>query len=124
MKAATIPWCDRAERGLDIAARSPEEMARIRADVEAGKAQLWRLDDLTRETYLVTRVERHPNGERELVLVVCQGSDADTIIPWCMALAEDSGIKRLRAHIERAGLVRKFERFGWSKKETVVAHGW
>ncbi|WP_375191234.1 hypothetical protein [Marinobacter sp.] len=124
MKAQRIDWNDRAESGLDIAARSPEEMARIRADVAAGRAQLWRLDDLTRETYLVTRVERHPNGERELVLVVCQGSDADVIIPWCMQLAEDCGIKRLRAHIERPGLVRKFERHGWSKKETVVAHGW
>ncbi|WP_428398408.1 hypothetical protein [Marinobacter salarius] len=124
MNAHQIQWNDEAEKGLAVAARSPEEMASIKANVKAGKAQLWQMTGLKKETYLVTRVERPPHGERVLVLVVCQGSDADIIIPWCMHLAEDSGIKRLRAHIERDGLVRKFERFGWTKKETVIAHGW
>ena len=124
MNAHQIQWNDEAEKGLAVAARSPEEMESIKANVKAGKAQLWQMQGLKKPTYLVTRVERPPHGERVLVLVVCQGSDADSIIPWCMHLAEDSGIKRLRAHIERDGLVRKFERFGWTKKETVIAHGW
>lgn len=124
MNAQQIDWNDEAEAGLEIAARSAEEMELIKADVKARKAQLWQMDGLEKPTYLVTRVERQSNGQRVLVLVVCQGSDADTIIPWCQHLAEDSGIKRMRAHIQRDGLVRKFERHGWTKKETVIGHGW
>jgi hypothetical protein len=119
VETALIDWNPEAERALKKANASKGDLQAWRAEVDSGQAQLWQVagDSVG---YLLTRVERYPNGEDELVLVAGAGTNCRPLISWAMKLAASHGIRSIRTHIKRPGLQRIYESLGWHLSERVM----
>lgn len=109
-------WSADAEAGLMPAAFG--DMAIIRAEVQAGQADLWRLGG-SADGWLVTRQE-----DGELVLMCGAGKNAAGVIRHCLEVARKNGLT-VRAHIRRPGMQRIYERAGFRLREWVMGseHG-
>ena len=105
-----IPWSDTAERGLVISAG--DDMNIIKNQVLTGRAQLWEHHLNGKHGYIVTRIDVEGLGT-ELVLVLGEGSGLHDAVPLFKQVAVDLGIKGMRVHVKRKGLIRMFSRHGF-----------
>lgn len=120
-----VPWSETAGQALRNAAGSPAVLRQAKADIRAGRAQLWQHRTPGHQrpyTYVVTRVERDESGGRELVVWLGEGTHTRTVIKWATALAKANGMTA-RAHITDNRLCRIFQRLGWHETERVVCYG-
>lgn len=119
IQAQVMDWNPEAAAALAQARATPDDLEQYRSQVEQGTAQLWRLTGDT-DSHVLTRVEEHPNGDHELVIVAGTGNNSRQVIAWAMKLATEHELHTLRAHITRPGLQRIFEGLGWHEAERVM----
>jgi len=112
-------WTRAAGEALATARATPADLDAYRADVESGQAQLWEIPG-DPVSYVLTRVEQDTAGNLELVIVAGAGQNAAETIEWFNELASKAGIPSIRAHINRPGLARIFERQGYTLDEWVM----
>ena len=110
------PWNDFAERA--IARIEGACMVDIRREVQIGRSQLWHCSHERKHGYVVTRLEERESG-REWVLVAGVGKGFHEFVPFFIAAAAARGLP-LRAHVNRCGMVRMYERVGFHISEYVV----
>ena len=122
VKITQINWEPDIAYHLAKAAGSKECLDNVAEEVKRGLAQLWQITGES-SGYLVTRVEREPSGEREMVLVLGEGKGAKAVIGWAVELANNHGIKKMRTHITRPGLKKIYENLGWHQREIVMEWG-
>lgn len=115
------PWSDEAADALLSAAGDRQTLSSVADEVAAKTSQLWRFETAAITGWLVTRVEIGPYG-LELVIVLGAGRGARSLIPWAKQLAKNHGIKRVRTHVKRPGLVRLYQREGFQIDQTVMVH--
>lgn len=113
-------WCDEAAAAL-AGLIEAEVLPLFRSWVESGDAILWRITGADFVTWLITRVEIFPSGERELVLDVIAGKNCKEIVKTLMERAKNLGIQTVRFethHSEK--LAKKFiGGLGFSRVATV-----
>lgn len=107
-------WSEAAAR--ELAGAMPEDGEIIADAVQAGRAQLYRVEN---RGYLVLAVERRGRGP-ELVIVAGAGRGLHEVIPELRAMARRAGIATMRTHVKRRGLVRMYRRHGFEPEETVL----
>jgi len=112
-----IPWSDAAEKGLLISAG--EDMAIIKNQVLNGVAQLWEHNLNGTHGFIVTRIDVEGLGT-ELVLVLGEGSGLNEAVPLFKQVALDLGIKSIRVHVKRKGLIRMFSRHDFNVEMYVL----
>lgn len=112
-------WCPEAEASLSRARATPGDLEAYRADVADGLAQLWRVPGEP-VSWVLTRVEQDMAGDLEMVIVAGAGQNAPDTIGWFTELARLQGIPTIRAHINRPGLTRIFERQGYHLDEWIM----
>lgn len=112
-------WTAEAAASLARARATAADLQAYQQDVTAGTAQLWRIPGEP-VSYVVTRVERDSAGTLELVIVAGAGQNAAATISWFTGLARREGIPSIRAHINRPGLTRIFERQGYTLDEWIM----
>lgn len=113
MKWVRCAWSEEAARGL--AEAMGMDAAEIEADVRAGRAELWRIDD---HGWVVTRMECSTSG-RELVLVAGQGRGLHQVVSDAQRIARAAGAASIRIHSARRGMGRMLARLGFEAVETV-----
>ena len=117
--AQKVAWCDRAAEYLERARATPADLQQWRQEVADNQAQLWKITGGF-ESYVLTRVEEYATGALEMVIVAGAGEHAREVIRWATQLARENGIPSVRAHINRPGLQRIFEREGYHLAEWVM----
>ncbi len=113
-----VPWCEEAEAAFLSHPDTAEDIDSIRQDVENDAAQLWRFTGPA-TMWLVTRLERYPNGRRELVLVNAIGRNSRLVLDVCERLARRISAGNLRCHVRSKPLMRILEAKGWEPERTV-----
>lgn len=103
-------WSSEAAAGLSLTLGNDEAI--ISAEVIKGVSQLWRVND---GSWLITRAE-----DDELVIVCFQGKNSVSVGAKIIRQAKAAGFKSIRAHVQRRGMVRMFERFGARQREIVL----
>ncbi len=71
-------------------------------EVEKGISQLWEL----KNGLLVTRVETHPNGFRQMVVICVVGKQLKEFSNVIEELARQNNIKTIACYTERPGMFR------------------
>lgn len=117
--AEKISWTEEAGRFLATARATPADLAQWQEDVQAGTAQLWQFSG-DFKSYVLTRVEEYHGGQLEMVIVAGAGKNSREVIAWVTKLAKDHGIPTIRAHINRPGLCRIFQKQGYHLDEWVM----
>lgn len=114
-----VPWSEEAAFHLGQAL-NPCALADAKAQVEAGSAQLWDCNDGAMGGYVVTRIDRteQPRGV-ELVWVACAGKGFARFAPAFIGAAKELNLP-IRGHVNRPGLIRMYERFGFKYSETIM----
>lgn len=88
----------------------------ILREIRQGISEAWRVNDGA--AWMVTRIERTQAG-KELVIVCLEGRGFDVIAPGIIELAKRGGFQSIRAHAQRRGLFRMYERHGLTEAERV-----
>lgn len=107
-------WTAEAEQGLG--ASLGEDAAELARQVNAGRAELWRING---DTYMVTRVHRTASAN-ELVVCCLAGHGLREIVPVVLATARRDGRRGVRCHIKRPGMARLLAPFGFAERERVL----
>lgn len=111
------PWNDFAERALVRV--EGLGIVDVKREVEEGISQLWHCTgDDGSGGYVVTRLEQRPSG-REWVLVAGVGRGFRQFAPLFLNAAREAGV-RIRAHVNRPGMVRMYDRLGFHISEYVL----
>lgn len=113
-----VTWCDQADQAFASHPDTADDLASIRSDVIDDQAQLWRFTGPA-DMWLVTRLERYANGDRELVLVNAIGSNSRLVLSVCDRMARQAGAQSLRAHLKNPALMRIFRARGWYPDRTI-----
>ena len=114
----------RLEPWNDLAAHQLERieglgLIDVQREVEAGVSQLWHCHDAEGNNgYVVTRMERRPSG-LEWVFVAGVGRGFYKFIACFIEVAREKGIP-IRAHVNRRGMVRMYDRIGFRVSEYVL----
>lgn len=114
-----VPWCEEAEAAFRSHPDTAEDLDNIRRNVQEDNAQLWRFTGPA-SMWLVTRVERYPSGQRELVLVNAIGKNSRLVLDVCDRMAEKIGAQSIRAHLVSTPLMRILEARGWQRHRVVM----
>ncbi|MFL1484898.1 hypothetical protein [Marinobacter sp. LN3S78] len=114
-----VTWSPEAAASLAAARATPADLEAYRRDVERDLAHLWRVPGEP-VSYVLTRVEQDSAGSLEMVIVAGAGQNAPDTIEWFTDLARRNGIPSIRAHINRPGLTRIFERQGYTLDEWIM----
>lgn len=112
-------WSQQAAASLQRARMTPADLEHCRQDVAEGTAQLWRIPGEP-VSYVITRVEEDAAGNQEMVIVAGAGKNAAETIGFFTELASRNQIPSIRAHINRPGLQRIFERQGYHLSEWIM----
>lgn len=111
------PWNDFAERALVRV--EGLGVLDVKREVEEGISQLWHCTDADGSGgYVVTRLERRPSG-LEWVLVAGVGRGFQKFAPLFINAAREKGVP-VRAHVNRRGMVRMYDRLGFRVSEYVL----
>lgn len=97
MHAERVPWSNEAEAGLSQTFNNERDA--IRADVNEGRAELWKLDNGT--TWMITRGEG-----AELVIVAFQGENLQAWMRHLYGIAKSLGYTTARFHTSTPALAR------------------
>lgn len=92
-----LAWSDRAERGLALTLT--DDRASLVADVNAGRVELWEIDDGA--CWLVTCV-----AAGELVICCVQGTGLRPLAAVLVGIARRQGLHRIRWFTKRPALQR------------------
>lgn len=90
MNFEAVNWCDEAEKALKPLVTEhvwPEFLQQIKDSI----ATLWRVED----SWLVTRFEKYPNGQVDMVLDVIHGERSREIITELKERAKKVGVYSL-----------------------------
>jgi hypothetical protein len=114
-----VQWSEEASFHLGKAL-NPCALADAKREVNSGIAQLWDCNDGEFGGYVVTRVDRteQPRGV-EWCWVACAGKGFHRFAPDFIAAAKRFNLP-IRGHVNRPGLVRMYERFGFKYSETIM----
>jgi hypothetical protein len=93
-----------------------EDLADIRADVQAGAAAAWRINE--GDAWMICRPEVFEDRQ-ELVVMVFQGRNLRAVAPDIIALAKGAGYGSIRFHTRRPGMIRMLSAFGFTEAERV-----
>ena len=88
-------WCDEEAKAL-AGLIEPAVLPLMRKWIEAGQAVLWKISGDGFVTWLITRYEFFPNGERELVLDVIAGKQCKEILQKIFDRARSLGFQSVR----------------------------
>lgn len=111
------PWNDFAERSL--ARIEGLGVVDIQREVEEGVSQLWHCSDADGGNgYVVTRLEQRDSG-REWVFVAGVGRGFYKFVQHFIEAARAAGLP-IRAHVNRRGMVRMYDRIGFRVSEYVL----
>ena len=114
------PWSDAAESALGGALG--RDTAAVAAEVEAGRAVLYRFAGESAEGFVVCRLECFDN-RRELVCVAGAGRGYNAALAEIEASARKAGIDEIRVHALSPGVVRLARRSGFELAEYVCRKG-
>lgn len=106
-----IAWNNEARENLLIAGGVDIDL--VGEQVKSGIAQLWQHDINGTTGYTVTRIDVEGLGP-ELVLVLGQGSGLKYVVPYFLDAAHNLGIKSVRVHVKRRGLIKMFGQLGFN----------
>lgn len=95
MKMDSVQWCDEAASAL-AGLIEPAVLPLMQRWINTGDAILWRISGGDFVTWLITRVEAFPNGERELVLDVIAGKQCKEILQIIFDRARALGFSSVR----------------------------
>jgi hypothetical protein len=110
-------WSDFAERALVRV--EGLGIVDVKREVEEGVSQLWHcIGSDGRGGYVVTRLERRPSG-LEWVLVAGVGRGFYEFAQVFIDVARQAGVQ-VRAHVNRPGMVRMYQRIGFGVSEYVM----
>lgn len=113
-----VPWCEEAEAAFRSHPDTAEDLDNIRAEIQDETAQLLRFTGPA-DMWLVTRLERYPDGKRELVLVNAIGKNSRLVLDVCERAARRLQADSLRCHVRSRALMRILEARGWQAGRTV-----
>lgn len=123
------PWADDAAALLS-GHETPAVLRAFRADVEAGAAQLLRIEDEAGALLcaVLIRIDDDPEGPEGVIVSAAGRADCDLTAECLGAIeARFQGVDGFRIHTKRPGLVRKLQRQGYGAAELVlrkrVKHG-
>lgn len=102
--------------GDSIARAAGDDLPGILEEIRQGIAEGWRVNG--GEAWMVTRIEHTPHG-RELVVVCFEGRNLAGITPQIIERARVAGMASVRAHTNRPGCARIYERSGAVEVERV-----
>ena len=116
------PWSDFAEHALERV--EGLGVVDVKREVEEGISQLWHCADAADggRGYVVTRLEQRPSGvEWVFVAGVSVGKSACfyKFIDVFINAALEAGVP-IRAHVNRRGMVRMYDRIGFRVSEYVL----
>jgi hypothetical protein len=95
MKLVACAWCDEAAAAL--AGLIDASMLPLFIEwIKNGTAKLWRIDGDGFITWLITRVEKFPAGDTELVLDAIAGKNCKKIVKLLIEKAKALGINSVR----------------------------
>lgn len=97
-------WTEEAQRGLSQTLGSDREA--IAADVNAGRSELWRVDDGA--SWMVTTVDANA---RELIVCCFQGRAIKRAADVLYRIAQSNGLVGVRFFTQRPGLARMFKAY-------------
>lgn len=123
------PWADDAA-ALLAGHETPAVLRWFRKEVEAGEAQLLRIEDEAGALLcaVIVRIDDDPDGP-EGVIVSAAGRAGFDLTAECLGAIEArfQGVAGFRIHTKRPGLARKLQRQGYGAAELVlrkrVKHG-
>lgn len=120
MKMEKASWCDEAAAAL-AGLIEPAVMPLMRKWLDEGSAILWRITGGEFVTWLITRGESFPNGERELVLDVIAGKQCKAIVKIILEKARALGFQTVRfeTHHPEKLAARFMGSLGFSRAATV-----
>jgi hypothetical protein len=111
------PWNDFAERALVRV--EGLGIVDVKREVLEGVSQLWHCTDADGNGgYVVTRLERRPSG-LEWVMVAGVGCGFHKFAQVFIDTALQMGVP-VRAHVNRPGMVRMYDRIGFRVSEYVL----
>lgn len=114
-----VPWSIEAEFHLGKAL-NPAALADAKAQVDSGVAQLWDCNDGELGGYVVTRIDRTEQARGlEWCWIACAGKGFARFAPAFIGAAKQFNLP-IRGHVNRPGLVRIYERFGFKYSETIM----
>lgn len=110
-------WNDFAERALTRV--EGLGVVDVKYEVEHGISQLWHCSDSDGSNgYVVTRVEQRTSG-KEWVFVAGVGKGFYKFVQCFIDAAQASGLP-IRAHVNRRGMVRMYDKIGFRVSEYVL----
>ena len=111
------PWSDFAER--ELVRVEGLGVVDVKREVQEGVSQLWHCADADGSNgYVVTRLEQRPSGV-EWVFVAGVGRGFYKFIAVFIKAALEAGVP-IRAHVNRRGMVRMYDRIGFRVSEYVL----
>lgn len=111
------PWNDFAERALERV--EGLGIVDVKREVVEGVSQLWHCTDADGSNgYVVTRLEQRESG-REWVWLAGVGRGFYKFVPFFLEAARQAGVP-IRAHVNRPGMVRMYDRIGFRVSEYVL----
>ena len=112
-------WPEWADDLLLPAAGSRACLDEAREAVEAGRAGLLQVSG-GMGGLVVMRMEAMPDGSTEAVFWLGAGRGLVAALPYLVDYARRHGADTCRAHVQRPGLKRMYERAGWRLREYVM----
>lgn len=116
------PWADDAA-ALLAGHETPAVLCWFRAEVEAGAAQLLRIEDEAGALLcaVIVRIDDDPDGHEGVIVSAAGRADFDLTDECLPAIeARFKGVAGFRIHTKRAGLVKKLMRQGYGAAEMVL----
>ena len=110
-------WIDNATAGLSTSVR--DDLPVLKAQVNQGIAQLWEINTGNGKSWMISRIERLPNGKKELVICCYAGCDIKTVTALIVDSATVQGFASIRYHTQRQGLNRLLSPYGFTPYETI-----
>ncbi|WP_406827717.1 hypothetical protein [Microbulbifer sp. ARAS458-1] len=121
MKFEQRKWCEEAESIFDDFLIAPERRQEVISEVQDGRSTLWKISGGQWETWLITRLEKWPNGCREMVLEAVRGRHIVKILRHLFRHYKAAGVNSVRfatPHPE-AVATRLVKPLGLKRVETV-----
>lgn len=107
-----LRWSERCRDFIKVSAGADIEW--ISNEISSGVSELWECREGDKVLHVVTRIE-----PGELVIVCGEGRGMDRWAPMFIDQAASQGLK-IRTHVKRAGMVRKWKKHGVTLSEYVL----
>ncbi len=110
-------WIDNATAGLHTSLRGDLQVLKVQ--VKQGLAQLWEIETQCGQSWMISRSELLPDGQKELVICCYAGCDIKAVTAFIVDSATAQGFASIRYHTQRQGLNRLLSPYGFTPYETI-----